>query len=287
MDHRRFLDRHPLAVYTGITYAISWTFWGLWAAVPDAGDLPSTALYVAGGFGPVLAALLLIRASGRPVRPWLRRTFRVRARPRYYLIALTLPVAAVALAGAAHAGVLGGTVTPEAVESPLAYPIFLGVVLLFFGGQEEPGWRGYLLPRLQESHSALRSALAIGVVWAFWHLPLFVLPGTIQNDIVFPLYVVNLLALSVVLTWVTNGANGSVLPAMLLHAGSNAVVNYYPVGGPDGAVSVTGYGLLTAVVVLVAIALVRGYGPGELAPVDEQPATPAGGNGSPGSAGRP
>ncbi|MFT4891224.1 MAG: membrane protease YdiL (CAAX protease family) [Halobacteriales archaeon] len=168
MDHRRFLDRHPLAVYTGLTYAISWTFWGRWAAVPDAGDLPSTALYVAGGFGPVLAALLLIRASGRPVRPWLRRTFRVRARPRYYLIALALPVAAVALAGAAHAGVLGGTVTPEAVESPLAYPIFLGVVLLFFGGQEEPGWRGYLLPRLQESSSSWRWRSSGGTAPANW-----------------------------------------------------------------------------------------------------------------------
>ncbi|WP_082663009.1 CPBP family intramembrane glutamic endopeptidase [Thermococcus sp. 2319x1] len=46
--------------------------------------------------------------------------------------------------------------------------------MLFLGGplQEEFGWRGYASPRLQANHSALVSSVIIGVLWAFWHLPL-------------------------------------------------------------------------------------------------------------------
>ena len=269
MDLRARLDDHPLATYATLTYAISWTFWGLWTGLPGLGDLARTALFVAGGFGPFLAALVVMRASGRPIRPWLRRIFRVRVRGTFYLVALALPVAGVIVAGAVHAGLFGATIALDEIESPLAYPIFLAFVLLFAGGQEEPGWRGYLLPRLQESYSALTAAVAIGLVWAAWHLPLFVIPGTIQSDMSFALYVPNVVALSVILTWLTNGVGGSVVPAMVLHAGTNAIANYYPAGGPDAVVTPTGYGLVTVVLILVAIALVWRYGPRELAPKDE------------------
>jgi membrane protease YdiL (CAAX protease family) len=272
MDLRTRLDRHPFAAYTALAYAISWTFWGLWTGLPGLGDLARTALFVAGGFGPFLAALVVLRATDHPIRPWLRRIFRARVRWTFYLVALALPVAGVIVAGTVHAGLFGGTIALDEIESPLAYPIFLAFVLLFAGGQEEPGWRGYLLPRLQESHSALTAAVAIGLVWAAWHLPLFVIPGTIQSDMSFALYVPNVVAISVILTWVTNGVGGSVVPAMVLHAGINAVANYYPAGGPDAIVTPTGYGLVTLVLILVAMALVWRYGPGELAPSERSQA---------------
>lgn len=268
MDLRTRLDDHPLATYTAITYAISWTFWGLWTGLPGLGDLARTALFVAGGFGPFLAALVVMRATGRPIRPWLRQIFRVKVRGTFYLVALALPVAGVIVAGAVHAGLFGGTIALDGIEPPLAYPIFLAFVFLFGGGQEEPGWRGYLLPRLQESHSALTAAVAIGIVWAAWHLPLFVSPGTVQSDMSFALYVPNVVAISVILTWLTNAVDGSVVPAMVLHAGINAVANYYPAGGPDAVVTPTAYGLVTVVLILVAMALVWRYGPRELAPVE-------------------
>jgi hypothetical protein len=44
------------------------------------------------------------------------------------------------------------------------------------GTWEEPGFRGYALPRLQFRHSALLASLILGVLWAFWHLP-FVVTG--------------------------------------------------------------------------------------------------------------
>jgi membrane protease YdiL (CAAX protease family) len=133
------------------------------------------------------------------------------------------------------------------------YPLFLGFVLLFGGGLEEPGWRGYLLPTLQETYSPLTTGVLVGVVWAGWHLPLVLIPGTIQHTLPLGLYLLQFVALSVLLTWLTNRSDGSVLPAMLLHAGGNALLNYYPVGGVAGATTPLGLGLLVATLTVAVV----------------------------------
>ncbi len=41
---------------------------------------------------------------------------------------------------------------------------------------DEPGWRGFALPRLQPQHDLLVGILILGILWGFWHLPLFLVP---------------------------------------------------------------------------------------------------------------
>ena len=54
----------------------------------------------------------------------------------------------------------------------------LFVYIFFLGGPlgEEPGWRGFALPRLQRRYGPLVGSLILGPIWAFWHLPIFWIP---------------------------------------------------------------------------------------------------------------
>ncbi|MDG5777407.1 CPBP family intramembrane metalloprotease [Haloarculaceae archaeon H-GB1-1] len=253
--------RATLLGYIALTYAISWSLWGVWAISETGSTLTGTLLFVLGGLGPFAASAVLVRASGRYVRAWLREIFEARIALRYYALALALPVALLLGAAVIHVVFFDGVVTPDLLPGVIEYPLFLGFVVLFGGGLEEPGWRGYLLPALQEVYSPLTAGLLVGIVWAGWHLPLVFIPGTIQNTLPLGLYLLQLVELSILLTWLTNRVDGRILPAILLHAGANALLNYYPVGGAAGATTPLGLGLLVTTLTVAVVALVISAGP--------------------------
>ena len=85
------------------------------------------------------------------------------------------------------------------------------------GAWEEPGWRGFAFPRLQTGRSALVASLILGVLIAGWHLPLMVTGEVHYSDIV------SIMGATMVLNWVFNNANGSVLIIMLMHAMNNTI----------------------------------------------------------------
>jgi len=97
--------------------------------------------------------------------------------------------------------------------------LILGQLAVVLG--EEPGWRGFALPRLIERFGPNVAALILGIAWAFWHLPLFVIAGTSQYGTPFLSFLVTLTAWSMVVTLVVRRSRGSVVAAMLFHASAN------------------------------------------------------------------
>jgi hypothetical protein len=96
---------------------------------------------------------------------------------------------------------------PDGLTPGITIPMLLGrVVYQLFSGpiSEEAGWRGFALPRLQSKYNALVSSLILGVIWTFWHLPLFFLAGSAQKGIPFPIYLVLICTLTLYITWVYN-----------------------------------------------------------------------------------
>lgn len=88
---------------------------------------------------------------------------------------------------------------------------------------EELGWRGYVLDRLQEKHSALVSSLILGTVWSLWHLPTFFIPDSYQASLgigtpAFWLFMIGIVPLSLLFTWVYNNTSRSTLAVILFHA---------------------------------------------------------------------
>jgi len=146
----------------------------------------------------------------------------------------------------------------------LSYPVAF-VATFILGGPlgEEPGWRGFALPRLQLLHGPLAGSLILGILWALWHLPLFWsgvwTPPTIPNIVMFILMIP---ALTIIMTWVFNNAKGSLLITMLMHASFNTFANRI-VAPVFPAPILSEYGLLPVLVgfgatAVVLIAVTRG-----------------------------
>ena len=87
---------------------------------------------------------------------------------------------------------------------------------------EEPGWRGFALPRLQEQYGPIVGSLLLGVIWALWHAPGY-LGGWMASGV--PALLVYSVGFSILATWVYNNTRGSILLMILLHSSSNAAIS--------------------------------------------------------------
>jgi membrane protease YdiL (CAAX protease family) len=134
-----------------------------------------------------------------------------------------MSMAAIALS----AGLLGGR-SPQVTLGTLGVLLAQFVRVLLLGGplEEELGWRGFALPRLQARLPALDASILLGIVWGAWHIPLYFVPGTGQSETLaggadpgFTIggFVFWTTGLSVLFTWLFNQSSGSLLVAMLLH----------------------------------------------------------------------
>jgi CAAX protease family protein len=154
-----------------------------------------------------------------------------RAHWGWYLFAGLTPFATLALAtsissfrNSAWTGFAPG-------ELVLSIPLALLVALPFGPLAEELGWRGFALPILQRRFRPIVSSLILGAVWTFWHTPMFFFPGAAIPSFLdvtwysVLLYLVQITAVSVLLTTLFNNTGGSVPLAILLHATFNAARN--------------------------------------------------------------
>lgn len=76
------------------------------------------------------------------------------------------------------------------IQEPISILYMLLNLPLFIigGGFEEIGWRGYLQPKLEKETGYLVSVLIVGVIWSIWHLPLWLISGTVQSALPFAAY---------------------------------------------------------------------------------------------------
>jgi membrane protease YdiL (CAAX protease family) len=194
-------------------------------------DQASRLLLIVGTFGPTLVALLLTGLSkGRNgLRELLSRLFVWRVSIFWYLFSFLGTIVVVMASIGIHV-VMGGAVPQfnDPRQIYLVIPVFAYVLFLSVMG-EEIGWRGYVLPRLQERHGALLASLTIGVMWGLWHLPEFWMKSNFHSQIPLVLFLLQDIALSIVMTWLYNGTGKSLLIVTLFHAASNTTLGVLPI----------------------------------------------------------
>jgi membrane protease YdiL (CAAX protease family) len=123
---------------------------------------------------------------------------------------------------------------------------------------EEIGWRGFAVPHLQRRYSALVSSLIIGVAWAFWHWPNFVIPSDPPPWWQFVALVPMSMVASVLFTWVYNSTGGSLFAVVVLHGAVVAASSLSP--SPDSAVAARLHVIVPLLYAIIAIRLVWRYG---------------------------
>ena len=265
--HAGVLARHPLLFFFVIAFAGAWLVeLPVVLSGTGTGLLPYTlppvvvvvAIAAATFTGPTLSAFVMVRAvEGRegPKR-LLRRYVQWRVKFRWYLFVLLVIPASEVLGAIVLPGVLA-SFQPVTLGLVLGYPLAF-VTTFVLGGPlgEEPGWRGFALPRLQTAYGPLPGSVLLGVLWALWHLPLFWsgvwTPPTVANIVMF---VVMITLLTVVMTWVFNNARGSLLITMLMHASFNTFANKV-VAPLFPAPLLADYGLLPELVGFGAVAVI-------------------------------
>jgi len=232
---RRTVSDHPILAFFVLALGLSWLAWtpyilsrngiGVWGfTFPEflgtgqfTGVLPGALL------GPLGSAFLVTAlVDGREgLRRWAGRLWRWRVRWPWYALALLGVPALIVAAGLPLSG--GVVQAPSALVWATVLP---GLVLqvVTTGLAEEPGWRDFALPRLQDRLGAIGAVAVLGPVWALWHLPLFLTDwggwpdATWSHVAAFTGFCVSF---NVVIAWVFNRTGQSLPVVTLLHCGVN------------------------------------------------------------------
>ncbi len=245
-------ENRNLVLFFLIAFAWSWFFWLL--------QIWGFNLYVA-PFGPFVAAFLLVyfQEGSGGVKELLMKGFDPRIGKVWYVPAFLLwpVIAGFSLLGA----FLNEGSIPELVMLSQPWLILWNFVYIFFLGgplQEEFGWRGYALPRLQSRHSALVSSVVLGVIWAVWHLPLNFMywlgPQYEVGMAMFLSTVILFVFVSILFTWLCNNTGGSIFAALIFHTMLNlSTYVVFPVFETETGQTYYFFSIIVVAIIILAV----------------------------------
>ena len=224
-------SRNPAAIAFAIVWILASVVIILYLTINQKMDL-STRLVIVSVITGLLPAF--VGSSIFSTIPGVRDQLRTYIKPRgsfgYYLLALVL-IPAIWLLGNLLSRALG--MEFPFFRDPVVDVRLLGMAILFFlynvaygALSEEPGWRGFALPRLQARFSPLVSSLILGVIWAVWHAPGKF--GGIEASSLTDTLVewVLIVLITIIFTWLFNRTKGSILVTALIHPAMNTTGSF-------------------------------------------------------------
>lgn len=212
-------------MYLLLTFLITWGCWWSLSVLSSNdilkfGEIPFWILYVIGGNGPFIAALVVKKSYADKVqfKSFKEQLFKVRNNAGWYLwIVITLFILGsipwiISTVSSGFSELL--------LRKPIYFVILMLPVMVIGGGLEEVGWRGILLPEMLNKLPKFVTALVIGVIWTLWHLPLWFIKGVPQENSSYLLFFISVIGLSILLT-ILYDRTRSVFLCILFHSLTN------------------------------------------------------------------
>lgn len=231
---KKFAATHHLATFYGITFLISWTAWLIMSQVYD-GEQTSIIVYIfstIGGLGPLLSLAILQRITNEEVSlKEILSQIRFKEFKNIWIAAAIVTIPALSILGNFVSHLIAGEGRLQVIKSG---PDELGVFVVFvmmihFVASlitsplfEEPGWRGFALPRLQRKLGRTLGSLVVGGLWWLWHQPMnltFGLQPTLHSAF-------SMIVLSFIIDSLFNLSGGNLLAAMLAHQSYGTVFTF-------------------------------------------------------------
>lgn len=256
------IDTKNLVLFFVIAYAYTWIIWfgllGLIKLLPDVNPWALLPFGLIGAAGPLFSSMLLTykyEGGWTAVKAFWKRGVQLKTIPLWIWFAMVLVYVL-------QNFITGYLVAPDDAEIDyiglaLFVPIF---ILVYIGGpvQEEYGWRGYALDRLQTKYSALVSSIIVGVLWGFWHLPLFYISLDPHSDMNLWYFVLENVGSSMVYSWLYNQSQSNITVAILIHMANNSVSYIFTLDSAVDSVALA-YALILIAFGLFVITPIFGY----------------------------
>lgn len=267
-------SKSRLLFFLLITIGFSWILWIPKALITHGIEFPKfledflLSPYNPAAFGPLVGALIATYLDDKfgGVKTLLKKGINFKFKPIWYFVIFFM-FPAITFASL-YLLKTSGTYrfNLEIFKQPLQVVYWFFWMLLLGGPlQEEFGWRGYALDKLQEKHSAFWSSIILGIIWLIWHLPLYFIKdaGTQYSSLISVELIsmmigtlVTMIIMSIIFTWVYNNTNKSVLATLILHTTLNLSSHkLFPIfESPDSMP------YFTAIIMVVAILIVLIWG---------------------------
>lgn len=238
---RKFAANHQLVTFYGITFLISWTAWWFMSLVYD-GAQTTIIVYVfstIGGLGPLLSLAMLQRITHQEISlKEILSQIRFKDWKNLWIAAAIVTIPILSNLGNLIRYLTGGEGRLQIIKSrPDELGIFVVLVMMIhFAASlitsplfEEPGWRGFALPRLQDKFGRTLGSLVVAVLWWLWHQPMnltFGLEPTLHSAL-------SMIVLSLIIDSLFNLSGGNLLAAMLAHQSYGTVFTFIYEGEPN------------------------------------------------------